>query len=435
MKIRNYKIDFENILFYLFGIFSTMPIVGINIGQKSVSFFMILVPIIILILLFKLKYRNILLLSKEGNLLLIFLFLSIVASLFGNVYFLENQEFRKNISTYIPKIMIYIILFLLLNVSNYKRNIIRYLVKGILMGAIINLVWASLDGFIYYMKGFSINNKLFSTYIINNDIRYGMLSLVIEGDGIRTAGFNYDPAHIGMLAPFVFGYAVLIKKKLLIIISILSLIMSQSVTGLACCFFIFVVILIKEKKFKTLLKSIFFIFGLLFSIILIGKAFGSMDGIINFIERILSKFGDNNTESLRMIYNFGVFYALLFSPFQFLIGTGFNTASYPFILSGLINRIDAYDPESTYISYLFDVGIVGLSCYIILLITIYKKSSLFVFKSNYDEMDVIIFAGICAVIFSSFFYHYILYATHMMILITSCIWYKRRNRVECRCKL
>ena len=140
-------------------------------------------------------------------------------------------------------------------------------------------------------------------------------------------------------------------------------------------------------------------------------------------ERVMSKFGSNSTETVRIIYNFRLFDAFLAAPFAGIFGTGFGTASYPYIQAGLIEDIFAFDPESTYVSYLFDTGILGVSCYLMFLFLSYKFiANNFYSRKDDSETLAIIYAGVCAIFFTSFFYHYILYATHMMILMLVCIW-------------
>ncbi len=75
----------------------------------------------------------------------------------------------------------------------------RLVLKGLLLGAVLNCVWAVLDGLCYYVAHFSLNNVVFSAYIERHGIALGM-SLILGNGLLRAAGFNTDPANIGFWA-------------------------------------------------------------------------------------------------------------------------------------------------------------------------------------------------------------------------------------------
>ena len=77
----------------------------------------------------------------------------------------------------------------------------------------ILIIWATIDAACFYGLGFSLSNMVFARYGATHDVIYGTVSLIINnGRMIRSAGFNYDPAHLGFLIPFVMGYGFMKKN-------------------------------------------------------------------------------------------------------------------------------------------------------------------------------------------------------------------------------
>ena len=418
------KYDYTSLLLFLLAIFSTMPIVSIPIGGKCISIFSFLLPITLLKIFFDGIYIEHF--SKTEKLFFSFLLFSLLGSFFGFFYFWGESNFSIIAISSIPKILIYFSLGYILFCARLKENQIKVMATGLLTGAILNLIWASLDGVLFYISGLSINNKTFSYYLKYQSeglIRYGMLSLTYGDKGIRACGFNYDPSHIGMLAPFVFAYSLISEKKWLIFLVVFSALASQSVTVIASSLIILLFFNLLAKK--NIKQTIIIVTVILISLFFITQT-PLGNALYRVKERSIEKI-DDKTEKYRKIYNFQFPLALLNSPIHVLWGTGFGTASNAFYRAGLIDFYEMYDPENTYVSYLFDLGFIGLIFYIKLLYEIIKitwiNSKKFPNKAN-----SIVLASCFAICSSNIFYHYILYATTMMMLITSCMWCRHFNK-------
>ena len=412
-KRKNNCIDW--LLFFL-ALTSTMPIVSIMVMNRTISIFTILLPVCIIALLIRVSCIR-LQYEPVQICFLAFLLLSLLCIVFGLFFFSGNKDFAGVGKSYISKVVIYILFaFLLFGINDY--HMISMMAKGLLYGAILNLIWAALDGLIFYVTGVSITNTIFAYYIKANDTRMGMISLVLSRTSIRVGGFNSDPAHIGILAPFIFSYSLLCGKKHMLIYVALAILMSQSVTAVvACVLLLFLIALIKPEYLKIAIGLS--ITGIVLIVLLLVTPLGSFAEPI--ISRITAKLGPDSVESARKIYNFHFLEAAIAAPVQTLLGTGFGTASYPFIAAGLLTPDKgAFDPENTYISYLFDTGIIGMVLYIVILCYILKRTC-FCIKSNQNrEISMILFSGAGAIAIASFLYHYIVFATIMMSLIAGC---------------
>ncbi len=413
------KYDRTSLLLLLLAMFSTMPIVGIPIGNQVISGFMILLPITLLLLIIRGIHFDRAVSSSEKNFLLFFSF-SIFSAFWGATFFLGELNYSAIILNMAFKTSLYIFIGSLFFLARFKEFEIKALMIGLLIGAILNLIWATIDAIIFYSYGYSINNEVFAYYANtygDTNIRYGMLSLIVP-TGIRAAGFNYDPAHIGMLAPFVFAFSYLYEKKWLLFLVVCSILASQSMTALVSC--LMILIILNFLSFKNFIPTLFFsILILLIILVIYQTSFG--ESIQNFWERANSKVGTNG-ETDRDVYNFMLYKAIVANPAGLLCGTGFGSASYAFYKAGLIRSNVLFDPENTYVAYLFDTGIVGLFLYFKLLYGIIKMGYEKYKKSKNSFTSSYVLSSTFAIICACFFYHYILYATSMMMVIISCSW-------------
>lgn len=416
MKINNTIEKVFPVVIFLFAVFSTTPTIALIVQERTISLFTIFTPIVIICLIFKFNYKN---LFNCGvfKWMILFCAVAICSTLVGHFYFKGNSIYENVSMASLPKIIVWLILILGFAGGDISKKDIDSLAKGFFVGVMANLLWGCIDGIGFYLTGRSINNVLFSDYIRINDIRLGMLSIIIPtNNSIRVGGFNWDPAHIGMLAPLAFGVGLLKKSRLIQLISIGALLMSQSTLGIVGAAVVLLAIILiepnKKNKFDIIKELIIMaVVGLLLLFII-----GFGDVIVMFAERVFDKIGAESPETIRAIYNFKVLEAFKASPISGIFGTGFHTASYPYFKAGLIDIPFAFDPETTYVSYLFDVGVIGLLIYVYTLVRLAFNSMHGAFKTR-KPVEIIVFCGIIAAISSNFFYHYIMYAVHMMIMI------------------
>ena len=200
----------------ILGVLATMPIIEINISFLSISAFRFFLFITIFIMLIQ---SNFTVPAVFRNRFIVWMLWSLISCACGYLFFFGNAQWQQASISNITKIIAYLIFALLWfgqkNLSDYNKVVL----KGLFIGAIANIIWATIDAACFYGLGFSLSNMVFARYGATHDVIYGTVSLIINnGRMIRSAGFNYDPAHLGFLIPFVMGYGFM-KKKILIFAS------------------------------------------------------------------------------------------------------------------------------------------------------------------------------------------------------------------------
>ena len=102
----------RRILYYTFGFLSTSALLAIPRGESPIQFYLLLLPLIFVDLTFLpfAKTKS----SRLKNKYIIWTIITVISSLFGILYFLGDdlEPFRVMDISYIPKIIIYFVLFL-----------------------------------------------------------------------------------------------------------------------------------------------------------------------------------------------------------------------------------------------------------------------------------------------------------------------------------
>ena len=252
-------------LAYAMGLLSTMPVVGLHIGSRDISFFRIIYIFAILWMAVDCILQNkIIFFPKSRKWLDLWLAEAVFACALGAVLLRGSEpEWAAAAGSFIPKVLILLVFSVLWGSAGKWNRYNDRLMKGLLAGCVINCIWAVIDAAGFYLMGISVNNVVFSGYIARNDIRFGMLSL-IQGGMIRSGGFNSDPAQLGFLAPIAAGYGVAKKKPLILLAGIGAVVAGASTTALTGTVIVVFVFCLFKKEYHTDLK--------LRTIILIGLA-------------------------------------------------------------------------------------------------------------------------------------------------------------------
>ena len=441
-EILKQNLSLNEIVLLVMGIFSTMPIVCLNLFGRYISFFSIFL-ILSYITLFKglINFGKIRTLSSVRNysIFILWLFLAIISCFCGWIHFSNQYMWREASLSNLNKIIIFILFSVLwINQKDIKKNS-SFLLKGIVYGCVANMLWATVDGIGFYLFGISLNNILFHEYAVANDIRNGALSIIRDGL-IRASGFNYDPAHLGFIVPSMLAYSIRKNKKWLWLLVFFALICSASTTALVCSIIVlllnikYIKIGTDKTKIKKNLPVICLVGISLFLFFLIGFNTFVGEAIRKFWGRIYNTYINFSQDDYRVIYVTEFFNAISTAGIMIIFGTGFGTASYAYVFNndilfklGKINYFP-YDMEMTYIAYFFDLGIVGFIIYIFLLYKIYHYSS----KSK-DSNGKIIYSLLIGMILSAFFYHYTLMAMQVLVVLVgmSCseFYYKKRTKI------
>ncbi len=406
----------------LCAVFSTMPIVAVPIMGHTISLFTILLFIFIAINMpMFFSGRNTKLCSnKSEKLLLIWLLWGIFSGVCGMLYYsiIGSETFASSAISQIPKIIMYIMMVVIIYNSKLDK---RRILKGLIIGCVINLIWAVIDAMFFYLSGISITNVMFKQFIVSNNVRFGQISIILNGGGIRSAGLNTDPANIGFFAPIVFYYALKKDNKILAILALLSELASMSTTSLVCTAIITVIYLVdgkKEKKRKRIsLKSL----GLIVISIILVAVFTAryMDVIVEQVDRFFTRvntiYVEGMSDNNRVNYIKNLPTALKNENLRVITGTGYLTASHGYINTD-IDVYGPYDMENRYLANLFDLGVFGSAVFFYMLYVIYKRGK----RQLYEDKEYLnIFKGIFfSLIISCMFYQYPLYTVHILFFVS-----------------
>lgn len=415
-------------IYFLTGVFATAPILTIGFAGKLVSIFSILFVLFYAVSLwFAFDSKRSININSISLAFAAWYVLSLIASIAGVVYFGADSLWLSQIMSYVPKIFLYLTLLLCVMRWSDKRYVLTAFFKGFFCGCVANLMWSVFEGLYFYIFNDTLNDVLFVEYVktLPDDRRY----MTVVADGIiRTSGFNTDPAHLGVIIPIVFVYALFRRNWYLIALSLTSLVFSGSTTAAVTSMLAAMVSLgkfeLKQIKLKSIGIALLGIFvavtGLLVNDFVRESVFKNAQGFYN---RATENYVSNSVQGPRHIYHAYLPEAIYFNGFKTLTGSGFGTASHPYVDNPEVSvNLDEehrpYDPESTYISYLFDTGFLGLLLYIFVLISsivFYRR------RINIGFADLIIYSSLCGIFFSGFFYHYTLTAYQILILTFSVV--------------
>ncbi len=433
------KIEYKKAIIFLCGFFSTMPIIALPIFGRYISLFSVFFLIEMAFLVKDILAFKKVQLGFYIKKYLLWLFIAMISSCCGLVISLKYPELRITFS-YIPKILIYIVFAISWKATTPIDENNNALCRGLLYGCIINMIWGIVDASGWYIAQVSISNNVFSGYMIANKLNY--IGLPQASGLYRTGGLNYDPAHLGFLCPFLTLYSLKTKKYKLVLLSFGGLLASASTTGFVCSGLIVFIWMIKNhlsnkrKQAKSTTKKIVACTVFVVSIIIVVIVFRA--SIVKVVSKAVNLFYDRVTTTyLNQSDDFeraggprADFIRYLpeavckVGPFMFF-GTGLGTSSYgythtEYVAQALGKKQDAiYDIENTYLAYLLDTGILGFGLFFYFMI---KAFSFFKKKCKYKGAsltDYISYAGIVAMLLSFLFYHYILFAPQMLLLVVA----------------
>lgn len=353
------------------------------------------------------------------NKYLLWMLIALLSSLFGALYFMELEEFQTAALSYIPKIILYTIFYLLLRYSWNGVAISSCLCKGLLYGCVFNLLWAIIDALLYYSIGISITNNLFASYLTAADIRYNQASLIIGGT-IRACGINYDPANIGLFAPIVALYGLKKHSYLIYGLSVVSIFASLSHTAFVGIIIVTLYYLYTSRHKIVALLTFVAVIAVALIVFSFFKNEATLQMAEAFIERTEQKADGDEIQGNRGEYWLNFIPAAIHQPSALIIGTGYYTASYPYLKNNLTrHEIEPYDPEQTYFATYFDVGLIGFIFFMGLLYGLYSRSKL---QADLGiDHHIIIHAGVVGSAVAFLGYHYTLYSVVMLIIIAGIV--------------
>ena len=436
------KVSTGQILAFMLGMTATMPIVGISFGAKYISVFNIT---FILNLLFLFRFwirkesRHRITVIKEEKTFVLFLLWDVVSVLVG--LFVLPQEWDATIVSYLIKTFQFLIFVFLLNQYRGKEKLYQSFFCGFIVGCFGNVFWSILEFLGYKILGIRLNDMIFNGYTK----QLSRSTLITTEYGVRTSGFNYDPAHLGGILPIAFGCAMVRRNLCLFVICMVALAFSQSSTAVVGCVIIFIGILVLEDVLPrknavkrpqirriSLLVAYFMIIGFVFifskndSINTIGELI--INNVDGFLQRIKEVYLIHGQESLRGIYYKNAFNELLNRGVVSITGTGIGSSGYAYYgYSGVASQ-GIFDVESVYLSYLFGTGVVGLFLYCYTLFETEKNILQNSRKAGYIEKGYAVALG--SLISCGFFYHYTLTAYQVLLIIFAITGLKLNGEIK-----
>ena len=412
------NLGIRGLTFFLLGLFSTTSCLAFVIAGHILSFYTIALFLAFVYLLLDKRIKVSVTHHKSYRLFLLWTLFGLLSACFGFVFFINDDEWRSAAVSYVPKLLLYFLLFYLLCKNVNRETYVSLLLKGIMFGIAVNSAWATVDAFIFYASGYSITNQIFRSYILAADIRYESLSLVI-GNIIRSAGLNADPANIGMFAPILASYSLYSKTKWMYLLSIFGIFASVSIVAFVGVLIVTLVYVFSSKK--TFLIGIFTMILLGLGIISLSLSddgiYGQMIGAVS--DRLEEKMESDTSDkdNARAMYWINFLPAVINTPTALVIGTGYGTASYAYINGGFVNKKGAYDPEQTYFSNFFDLGLTGFFIFLLLHFSLLKLS----YKYRRNTNCLCLFSGMEGMMIAFMGYHYTVYSVSTLIVIAGSI--------------
>lgn len=446
-SIDRQKTELKDRIALALGIASTMPIVGIPFGGRYITVFTFVFILFFGMSLIKsITGRKFTFqINDLKHVYLLFLVWPIISYIVGLIYM--PGEWHSSMTTYVIRALEYLVLTVILYIEDNKTTSI-YFIKGLLAGIVANAIWSIFEAVSFYFFRQSLNDMVFGPFLTLNR----SILLWNRLGGIRVSGLNYDPAHLGGILPILFCYALMKKNWYLIILTLLSLAFSQSTTALAGCavvllFFIF--FSHKKKEWSTRkrvtykgvisafigIALVVIVFGFLGTNGTLASFFDSInENISGYIKRINTYYVVSNNVGPREVYYTQFIDGLIErGPLVSAIGSGLGTSMYPFRnVSGLFasgSQSTVTEIETNYIAYLFDLGIIGLSFYIVFLIKGFMK--MWQISKTNNEPVIYIYLGVfISIICCSALYHYIFTSYQMLAFTFATIYidHAERNR-------
>jgi len=140
----------KKILYILFGFFSTSPVLGLKMPWGSyMTFYNILLPVILIELMVskQTKFKLDGIISKY----ILWAIIGLLSCGFGYIYFWGEPAWQKNALFYVPYVIVYLLMFILMLLKKDASHRCSYLIKGLFLGFLVNIIVAIIDSGIYYM--------------------------------------------------------------------------------------------------------------------------------------------------------------------------------------------------------------------------------------------------------------------------------------------
>lgn len=415
------------LLYLLLGLFSTSPVLGVKMPWGAyMTFYNIFLPVVFIELSLSKHIKR-----KCNNLVVKYIIWAAIGLLscgFGYLYFWGEPAWQRNALFYVPYVVVYLLIFLLMFYNKDALKKSTYLVRGLYLGFLINIIVAIIDSGIYYAFGYSLTNTLFADFIAAYRANSTNAIALATEEGIRSSGLNVDPSDIGMFAIILTIFALYKRKYILIILALIGCLASISIVGLAG---IVIAILIHIRLLKISPRVILGVTLSLIILVLLASKLPIIETMRSAtMARIEMKEGTyDDKDNKRAQYWIKFLPAVAKSPTALLIGNGYYTASYAYRKVGCNFAYFPYDPEQTYFAYYFDLGLIGFVIMLMMYWQTYKKLKKRYLLSTTNEYLCPI-AGIEGIAIAFLGYHYTVYSVVMLMTMCAIVQASKSNTLD-----
>jgi hypothetical protein len=414
----------EEILWFLIGVFITMPVLVLRIGNISLAIYNIF--LFIAFCYRYLKSGNRIIFYSYKTPLYIFILCLALSGIFS--FFSVPTDWSKTSIRATLKLLLVLIMMSFFYSDDDLAKCKKYFFKGIIFSAPIQLIWIVIQYFSWSLFQIKLNTILFG-------VKTSMEAL----GGITLTGLSWERADIVLVFSLV---TALSHNKLMKLICLIGTIMTASRSGLIMILSIyvyqFIVYLLNRKNLKKqeknniilVLSSIIIFLAVIFILCLIYPDL--INGLINrfqyTISRIIGVFTNKNDYGLSEINPHILYFIWLPSTLlrssiiQVLFGSGTRVSGWMYMtLYGRFAGSPPWSVECDFISLILGNGIIAALFYYYVMI----KS--FVINKNQSEKAIIFM-----MFFASFLYQF--YASTLgLIIIIFCfakVKAKRDNEIH-----
>jgi len=312
--------------------------------------------------------------------------------------------------------------FVLFSSKEIKNKFINYFIFGFFISIILHSIYSYIVLYFWYFQEIDIHTILLKQINITEaSVGHGFRNFIYFPI-LRTIGFHWDPAYLGVWGIIVAFYILIKSYKIWIKISLLSIILipwiftfsRSAVFGLLGTTIILIFYFIKFKTHSNSLINVnnllvgFWLTLFIIPLIMLISISGKADFVKIFSSRI--EVSDDIHTQKHLQYPIMALRALSDSPIHFVFGYGNRNSGRAVaheieIIQEDFNSDRAFEVESDLVRTPLNTGILGFSSYlvfiVILVITLMQRYT----KTN-ESLYLFLSITVLLVFFSGFFYAY-----------------------------
>lgn len=389
MRLSLINLDLKGLIVLFLGIFSTFQFPQLF----GFSFFTVLLILYFFVCLFTS------LIIKEHNFKSLLVLLIFCVSI-SEVNCLISDNYTDWAYTSIKKYFLFLLVIFLSFYIKGKNKYIEIFIRGVYVSCIIQLFWCLAQFVLFRFFRINLNLTIFTgIFGIQESVAH------VKNGIVYLSGLN---SNVGMMVPVILFALVLTKNNFYkLLVTIIAITSGSSTPILAVVFFWILSYLLKFRDgFRIRINSNYLVILIIILILMLSVImFTDLGNIIQdqlnkLYDRLYSVLNNNITDSstyAHFRYYSAAPHILEFIELNYILfGFGTGCAGIPFIM--FFNQYSDLHwlPESDFITYLFNFGILGLLIfYSIIFLIIYRA-----YTNRFDKC----FLFFASILFAGFFY-------------------------------